>query len=159
MKEIELTQGYKALVDDEDFERVNSFKWHVHFKSKERKCPYAQHTYSENGKKKTVDMHRVVLNLSGSAQVDHEDRNGLNNQRRNLRAATHSQNQHNKSTPRNNTSGHKGVSWKKDVGKWQVRIMLNSKHMHIGVYTEKQDACDAANAATLKHHGEFCCVR
>jgi hypothetical protein len=155
MKKIELTRGYVALVDDEDFDRVNAHKWHVHFKSVGAR-PYAQHSYRENGVNHTIDMHRFILD--SEIEVDHKDHNGLNCQRYNLRKATESQNQHNQPLRKNNTSGHKGVSWKKDAGKWQVRVMCDRKHIYIGMFTEYNVACEAADAAMLKYHGEYACV-
>ena len=112
MKEIKLTRNQIALVDDEDFDRLSQFKWHVSktgFK-KENYTWYAVRT-KVTTKHETIFMHREVLGLTGKPErIDHADHNGLNNQKSNLRIATLSQNQANRRLLPNNKTGFKGVS-------------------------------------------------
>jgi hypothetical protein len=86
MKEIKLSQGKVALVDDEDFEYLNQFKWHASGNSKY--TYYAMH----RNKDRNLLMHRIIMNTPDNLEVDHIDHNGLNNQRLNLRNCSHSEN-------------------------------------------------------------------
>src|ERR1035437_2353458 len=100
MKTIPLTQGQVALVDDSDFEELTKYRWYARRNKNgafyaARSCPVPR------GRK--LYMHRALL--LGVPEVDHVNRNTLDNQRHNLRPATHSQNLHNIERPRDNTSG------------------------------------------------------
>ena len=103
-------------------------------------------------------MHRTVaeryLNIAG-LQVDHRDRNGLNNQRHNLRPATTSRNSANKPGNRNNTSGFKGVFWDKSKRLWLASIRVNYKQLHLKRWPTQLEAARAYNAAAIKYFGEF----
>jgi len=155
MKEIQLTQGFVALVDDEDFERVNSVgPWHaVVFP----RGVYAKHTTARvNGKQKSFSMHNFILGMIDKhTEVDHEDHNGLNNQRGNLRVATYQENQRNRRKSHNNTSGYKGVCWNKARRKWAAMIRVNGKLIHLGRFVAIEDAAQAYDAAALRYFGEF----
>lgn len=153
MKEIKLTRGFVALVDDEDFEELSKSKWCVQpsgytFYAMTRK-PAGKY------KQKTIRMHRVVMKTPDGMDTDHIDGNGLNNQKSNLRICTRSQNQFNKGKCRNNTSGYKGVSWFKPMEKWDVRITHNKKQVHIGYFDDKEDAAKAYLEASKKYHKDF----
>lgn len=87
--------------------------------------------------------------------VDHEDENKRNNAWNNLRLATKSQNQHNRSTPRNNTSGIKGVSWDAKAGKWCAQLSHNRVKHRLGVFTDKHEAALDVQALRDKLHGAF----
>jgi hypothetical protein len=156
MKTIQLTQGYKALVDDEDYVRVTQFKWHASVDKRKDgtiKTVYAKRNVGKaDGTRTTERLHYFILGIAG---VDHEDHNGLNNQRHNLRPATGSENQHNRGKNRNSTSGYKGVTWNKHEEKWQARIQANGRKIQLGYFTDLIDAKEAAEAGYLKHHGRF----
>lgn len=96
MKEIRLTRGLVALVDDEDFERVNAFKWHAHYSGRTGKKVYAERTvYYKGGGRDTIRMHRFILGLPPRGRelvVDHRDGDGLNNQKSNLETITQEEN-------------------------------------------------------------------
>ena len=109
MKEILLTQGKIAFVDDRDFEYLSQFSWYANFNGYNW---YA--TRKEN--RKTIYMHRVIMKLHNpgfKGHIDHVDMNGFNNQYSNIRIATRSQNGANRRLQINNTSGYMGVSWNK----------------------------------------------
>jgi hypothetical protein len=151
MKEIKLTQGFVALVDDEDFERVNAYKWQVLIG---RSNVYARHTSSID--RKDILMHRFILGVTDKAsKVDHEDHYGLNNQRYNLRSATNQENCFNQRASSDNTSGYKGVCWKKGRNKWVAMIRLNGKLLHLGYFISIEDAARAYDTASVKYFGEF----
>lgn len=147
MKEIKLTQGKVALVDDEDFEWLNGFKWCA---DKNNYSFYAVRV--SMGKK--IYMHREILNISLlKTLADHKDRNGLNNQRDNLRIATRSQNNTNK-TPMG-ISKYLGVVWHGQVSKWMARVSKDSKVYHLGLFTNEEDAAIAYNKKAFELYGEF----
>lgn len=147
MKEIQLTQGKVALVDDDDVSLLSEHEWYA---LKVRKTYYAVRA----GPSKTiVYMHRVLM--PGYRQVDHRDGNGLNNQRENLRPATNSQNQANRRKKSGTSSQFKGVSWNKEAGKWQAQIRSDGKDTHLGRYSEEEDAARAYDEAAKRKFGEF----
>ena len=130
MKRIKLTQGYYAKVDDEDFDWLNQWKWCAIVR--DEVCVYA---YSN---KKGL-MHRLILELTDSkVHTDHIDRDGLNNQRSNLRRCTPIQNNYNKGSDRNSTSKYVGVhkSTIKDKSGiyhyWVASIGINKKVKNLG---------------------------
>ena len=155
MKEIQLTQGKVAIVDDEDYKYLNQWKWHTQ-ESRPGKF-YAARNISVNGKKKIELMHRLILKLDTTAiHVDHIDNDGLNNTRKNIRACNNTENQRNRSKSINNKSGFKGVSWHKLQKKYQAHISdNNSRLIYLGRFTCPIEAARAYNAAALIHHGEF----
>ena len=86
-------------------------------------------------------------------EVDHIDTCRTNNSIENLRAATSSQNQHNKRLQSNNTSGAKNVSY--CLGKWEVKLKVNKKQINIGRFDNFELAQLAAIMAREKYHGDF----
>jgi hypothetical protein len=149
MKKIKLTQGKYTTVDDEDFVSLNKYKWYA---TKKFKTYYAVRSL-KNGSK--IQMHRVILNTPENMETDHVDGDGLNNQKNNLRACTHSENQSNKSKYVNNTTGYKGLSWCERNKKWLVRISVNKKRFYLGHFKSKKEASEVYNIACLKKHGKF----
>ena len=84
-------------------------------------------------------------------QIDHIDGNGLNNRLENLRDVTARENSINQKTPRDNTSGVKGVYWHKVGKKWVAQIMINGKVKYLGLFTTLAAAKAAREAADEKH--------
>jgi hypothetical protein len=153
MKEIELTQGKVALVDNGDFDELSKFKWYAH---EEGKTFYAcRIIWINKGKHTVLKMHRQIMQPLYEMDIDHIDGDGLNNQRENLRSCTHSQNLMNRLANRNNTSGFKGVVWHKRAGKWRAQIMVDYKRKYFGLYRTAIEAARAYNEAAKKHHGGF----
>ena len=91
-------------------------------------------------------------------EIDHKDRNRQNCAWDNLRTATSSQNKMNRGPNSVNTSGIKGVSWRKDRNKWDVRVMVEKKNFYIGLFSDLQEATEAYNAAALRLHKEYACL-
>lgn len=157
MKEIELTQGYTAIVDEIDAD-LSSWSWQA--MSRNGKF-YAVHSTRSNGKIVPVNMHRVILarmlgrELEKHELPDHINRNPLDNRRGNLRIATRSQNGANTKLNANNTSGYKGVSFHKGNGKWQAQIKVNQHKKALGYFNTPEEASDAYREAALEHFGEF----
>lgn len=149
MKKIPLTQDKFALVDDEDYEYLNQWKWCA---TKNRNTFYAVRTIRQNGKKITIRMHRVLTKqMSFQNQTDHINRNGLDNRRKNLRDATNKENAENQQLRKDNSSGYKGVVWRKDRLKWHARIQHNNKFIHLGLFNKIEDAVKARKKAENKY--------
>lgn len=152
MKEIKLTKGKFALVDDLDYEWLNSLKWYA-YKSK-NSCWYA--AGRERGTQKSISMHRHILGLTGKGtEVDHKNLNGLDNQRHNLRLCTRGQNQHHQPKHGGTTSQYKGVSWDKNRGRWIAQITINSEHRFLGRYDLEIDAALAYDVAARELYPLF----
>ncbi|MDQ0154944.1 HNH endonuclease [Robertmurraya andreesenii] len=149
MKEIPLSKGRVALVDDDMFDYLNQWSWFYH------KNGYAMRSYRKDGRYMKDRMHRLVLNAPKGYDVDHINGNKLDNRKCNLRIATRSQNNYNKTTQSNSSSGFKGVSWSKQRNKWRARIHVNKKEIHLGFFEYAIDAALAYNEAAIKVHGEF----
>ncbi|MGG5541944.1 AP2 domain-containing protein [Burkholderia vietnamiensis] len=152
MKEIPLTKGFVALVDDEDFEALSKYRWHVTECGRNR---YAERSVREGKRVRKILMHREILQPHPGMHVDHRDGDGLNNQRANLREATRSQNQHNRGKSCNNTSGYKGVSRHSRDGSWAASISKDGKHINLGYYATPELAYGAYCRAAEELHGEF----
>ena len=152
-REIALSQGKVAIVDDADYERVNQFKWCAAFN---RGNWYgSRRARASNGKSVTLPLHRFILNAPTGMIVDHIDGDGLNCCRNNMRLCNQKQNSTNKRKPKTNTSGYKGVSWSAPHRKWRVKIKVDQKTIHIGMFTNLIEAARAYDSAARKHHGIF----
>lgn len=119
MKTIKLTQNKVTLVDDEDYELINSFKWYAR---KDLHTFYAQRKFKIEGKWKNIMLHRYIMKPPKDMFIDHINRDGLDNQRPNLRIVTHSQNHFNEKIRSDNKSGHKGVHFSNSRCKWVASI-------------------------------------
>jgi|JI10StandDraft_1071094.scaffolds.fasta_scaffold364297_3 hypothetical protein len=153
MKQIPLTQGKFALVDDEDFEELSKYKWCAY---RHRNTFYASRSVRINGKNKNIRMHRQVLSLvKKNEYCDHINGDGLNNQKSNLRICGNAENLLNRGKGKNNTSEFKGVTRDNRDGVWYAQIKVNKKHFYLGRFKNKKDAAIAYNEAAKLHHGEF----
>lgn len=155
MKEIPLTQGKVALVDDEDYERLVAMgKWQYISGYAAKTLYFGKH---ENGKqiKKTVLMHRIILNVDKGVFVDHKKGSKLNNQKENLRICTHANNMMNRKIHSNNSTGYKGVYLDKSTGMFKSGISINGKMLHLGIFNTKEDAAKKYNEAAIYYYGEF----
>jgi hypothetical protein len=147
-REIRLTQGKVAIVDDEDFRRLSCYNWYAHRAGNK--------WYAERKKnRKTVKMHHAILGISGGLEVDHQDGNGLRNTRDNLRLATKSQNAQNKKKPCGGTSRFKGVSWRESNKKWRAQIRANGHLIQLGDFDDEEDAAKTYDEAARRYFGEF----
>ena len=152
MKEIRLNQNKTALVDDEDFELIKTYRWYC-FKS--RYTFYAISQWYENGERKHVLMHRLILNVPDGFILDHKNKNGLDNQKENLRLCTHNQNKQNSKMRRHNKSGFRGVHYSKRDKLFYSRIGIDGKRLWIGCFKTAKAAALAYDKYAIKHHGEF----
>jgi len=158
MKKIFLTQKQFALVDDEDYDYLMKWKWYAHRRD-EKYTYYAMRTV----KKKQLRMHNIIAEkykVSNYDELDHIDRNGLNNQKENLRISTRSKNNFNRS---NWGAMPKGIrinksTYKKKNGDikeyitYQARINVNSKSIFLGNHKDLNKAIDSYTEATKKYY-------
>ena len=161
MREIQLTRGYIAIVDDDDYERVSKLKWTaLEDRRKDGSLrtvyPYHSEWIPETGKPRNVRLNRFILNVTDETlDVDHRNHNGLDNRKLNLRVCGRSNNLGNSVRPVNNTSGYKGVVWDKVNRKWRAQIGVNGKSHPLGRFSTKEEAACAYDEAALRQWGEF----
>lgn len=150
MKEITLTQGKIALVDDADFEWLNQWNWCAS-RETHSQLWYAARTEIVDGRRFEVKMHRLILGLvyGDSIRTDHRNGDRLDNQRHNLRIATASQNAMNSKFRVNNTSGFKGVHRQKN--RWRATICKK----FLGSFLTPEEAHRAYKQAACKIFGDF----
>jgi hypothetical protein len=108
-----------------------------------------------NGKTSTKFLHNFILPPKRGFIVDHINRNKLDNRRCNLRYVTYSQNNMNSSMQKNNTSGYRGVCWHKKAKKWACFIKLNKKRIHIGLFSNIEEAARAYKNKATELFGDY----
>lgn len=159
VREIPLTQGKVAIVDAEDCEWLNQWKWYAHREDRGKGDLYISYavrtTKKADGRRTTVSMHREILRLNpGESGVDHIDHDGLNNTKVNLRLCTQSQNNAN-GRKRKGASRYKGVNWRKRGRKWRSEIRLNYKSYYLGLFVDEIEAACAYDAKAKELFGEY----
>jgi hypothetical protein len=152
---VPLTRGYEAIIDAADAEFIGQWNWQAHIDTHN---VYAVRK-GQLGEIRRVIMHRSIMQPPSQMKVDHIDGNGLNNTRSNLRVVSHSDNLKNQQLRRDNRSGFKGVTWKKDNKKWCARIVHEGKRIHLGYFKTPEAAYEAYCQASQKLHGEFSRLR
>jgi hypothetical protein len=152
MREIKLTQGQVALVDDEDYDYLMQWKWRVR---KQGNNFYARtYTPMVDWHRKELAMHRIIMNTPPTLEVDHIDHNGLNNQKSNLRNCTEKQNKQNKKSF-GLTSIYLGVSFNKNAKKFQAMIKIDGKGIYGGSWDDEEDAAKSYDVLARQYFGEF----
>jgi len=142
MKEIPLTKGKVALVDDEDYEPLMQYRWYA---SEGKSTFYAvRGSGTPSGKRATLLMHVVIMQMHGKHEqgrdVDHADHNGLNNTKANLECMTHRKNVEKR---QDNTSGFPGVHWHKNKKRWYADAVVDGYRKHLGCFDDPQKAYEA----------------
>jgi len=150
---ITLSNGQVAIVDAADLPLVTPFRW----------CPmrkrdgrvYAQtHGPRRDGKQSTILMHSFILGTPKGMASDHQNHDGLDNRRANLRACTNSQNLYNQRLSITNTTGFKGVSPERS-GRFRAQIKAVGQHHYLGTFDTPEEAARAYDAAARRRHGEY----
>jgi hypothetical protein len=143
---------FKVLIDVEDWERVNNHRWSVakgrndliYFETKSNE----DHRY----------LHRFIMDAAKGVLVDHRNpADTLDHRKTRLRVVTNKQNQHNRRSwrTRETSSVFKGVSWNKDMRRWQAHIMVDQRSMYLGTSDSEIGAAHLYDAAAIKHFGEY----
>ena len=149
MREIVLSKGKVAFVDDIDYPRLMKYKWYL--SGYYAACRLPKSIFDN----KIVSMHRFIMNVTDTiVEVDHINHNKLDNRKCNLRIATKSQNQANARIQSNNTSGFKGVYWHKKDKRWMVMC----KGKYIGSFVDINMAALAYNKRALEIYGNYAFV-
>lgn len=150
MKVILIGSGFYAKVDDVDFPKLSALPWFS-----QRATNGVVYAALKLPKKPKTYMHRIISGAKKGEWVDHRDRNGLNNQKSNLRICSASQNIAGKRMSRNNTSGFKGVGFCKKSGRWHAYIKKNRKFIFLGSFTNPLAAAKSYDAAAIRLNGQF----
>jgi hypothetical protein len=145
--QIPLTPHGIALVDEEDFECVNRYKWRLQ--------PNGYVARTEHKSNSCLYLHRFLMNAQPGTEVDHRDRDPLNNQKENLRFATSTQQKRNTRKRTGATSRFKGVCWDKQKSKWMVRIYVNSKPVFLGYRDDEIVAARLYDSEAKKQFGGY----
>lgn len=154
MREIPLTQGKVALVSDEDYELVSTYKWFAAWSPCPRTFYARTNAVSTGGRRITIGMHRLITGAQAGECVDHADHDGLNNQRANLRKCSRLQNNRNSLKRRDGkTSAYKGVNWNRRARRWQVQIA--SQRQWLGYHKTEESAALAYDRKARELFGEF----
>lgn len=156
MKTISLTKGFSATVDDGDYERLSQWKWCVSIHDGRA---YAFRGFGGRGGR-GIYMHREINGTPGGMVTDHIDGDTLNNQRRNLRTATTSQNSMNTRSHRDSVSKYKGGGPNskpplKIPKPWVAQIMIDGRQTYIGQFATEEEAAAAYEAKARMAYGEF----
>lgn len=147
-KEIQLTQGRVALVDDEDFERISKYKWSYHSRYASR------NSKTVNGKRHTIWMHKEIFGETNGLEIDHINRDCLDNRKCNLRACTRTENDRNRSSKKNREYK-RGVYKKKNESTFRSFIKINGKIKNLGRFNTEEEAHLAWLNEASNISGEF----
>lgn len=145
---IPLTRGHTAIIDIADLPLVMQTRWYA---------VVTKHgVYAATGSGSAMQyMHRVLMAAASGQEVDHRNRNGLDNRRSNMRLATSSQQKCNQRVRRDSKVGLRGVQFHAETGKYRARIKINGKTVSLGLFATPTEAAQAYDDAAVRFHGEF----
>ena len=152
-KQIQLTQGKFAIVDEDVFDYLNQWKWNA---IKGKGTWYAETRIIDSNGSRNVKMHRFIINGNlGALDIDHKNGNGLHNYKSNLRECKNVQNCMNRRKRNNCSSIYKGVCYIKRNRNYSSVIKVEGNPVWIGAFAEESDAALAYNDAAIKYFGSF----
>lgn len=151
MKKIALTQGQHAIVDDDNYEWLNQWKWFAAFDPSSGSFYAIRKQTVAYGGKVNIRMHREIMQASNGELVDHKNHNTLDNRKYNLRIVGSSGNAMNRLMRSDNSSGICGVSWHKHSKKWRAYISVCGNIKSLGYFHEKTEAIAARLSANNRH--------
>ncbi len=156
MKKISLSQGKNAIVDDEDFDYLNQWKWYAR---EDYQAFYASRNLRMgNGKRKTISIHNILMGKKRGKVIDHINNNGLDNRKENLRFCTNRENTWNQRKKYGQSSRFKGVSWSSLKKLWIVQITLNGKVIKLAECKNERKAGKIYDTYATKMFGKFALI-
>ena len=158
MKQVTLSLGQVAIVNESDFEWLAKYRWFALWNARANNFYAARNEQLEDGRWTTISMHRQILDLKrgDKRQGDHINHKTLDNRRENLRIVSQTQNSYNSPKQRNNTTGFKGVI--RENGRFRAIIGIQGKRIHLGTCATPEEAYALYCEAAKKYHGEFACI-
>lgn len=163
-REVDITQTELQAALDYDLE-TGVFRWKVYRSSNAQAgwvagCADGKGYWVIGYNNKSNFAHRLAWlymygKIPADKQIDHIDRNPMNNRISNLRLCSQVENNRNMEILARNTSGAKGVYWHKKAGKWEAQANLKGKSYYLGLYIDKDEAIAAHKSFCIKHHGDF----
>ncbi len=154
MKCIKLTQDQVVKVDDCYYDELSKYDWYAWWNLNTQSF-YAVRMTKINNKRKSIYMHRVIMNAQSNQDIDHKNHDTLDNQCQNLRLCTKMENRQNSRKRDNCSSIYKGVHWYKQTHKWQVYITFEKHKYHLGYFVDEYDAALNYDAKARELFGEF----
>jgi hypothetical protein len=157
MKLLPLTKDKFALVDDDDYYWLSQWNW---FAVEIKNTWYARRSKKKgvlrSNEKYEIYLHRIVMRCSNiDFVIDHLDKNGLNNQKENLRICTKSENNKHTSSHKNSSSQYLGVSYDKNRNKWSANLMNNGKKILFKRYNTEIEAAKAYDITAKTQFGVY----
>ena len=157
MKEIQLTKGYTAIVDDEDYEELSKYRWRTHLET------YTSYVVraglkAEGKRHSVVLMHRQIMDCPSNMVIDHINHNGLDNRKENLRICTRAENSMNtirKQLPKYKFKGVCHMGGKRKEKPYAAQIFKNQKKYHIGCFATPEEAARAYDKKALELFGQY----
>lgn len=150
-KEIALTKGKVATVDDEWYPVLTQRKWHYTnggYAARRDQVPGYKHG-------KIVFMHHLVLPRQEGTFTDHINGDRLDNRAHNLRYCTIAESNHNLCGHHDGSSRYKGVCWSIEKKRWRASIYAGGKQRHLGYFSDEAEAALAYDTAAREAHGAF----
>lgn len=142
-----LTRGAVTIIDPQDVPLFKGQLWCA-------KQGYVKRTvYPPEGGKVQETMHRIILRPHEGQQVDHQNNDGFDNRRANLRVCSHGENMQNRGAW--GGAAYRGVDFHKKSGLFRARVHSRKKTIHVGFFPTAEDAARAYDAAASLHHGKF----
>lgn len=142
-----LSGGMSSLIDEEDFAKLNIGTWRVR---KNKNALYAVRSLTRGGRR-TLYMHRFILDAPPELEVDHINGNGLDNRKSNLRLCSHSQNCMNTGKKKGSTSQFRGVRWDTKIKRW----LVSCQGFYVGCFCDEKEAAFAYNIEAVNRFGPF----
>lgn len=142
---------HHVLFDKNDYPLLSKYTWCVGT----QKTRATFYVFANIGQRRNLRMHKLIIGNSNGLEIDHKNRNGLDNRRGNLRLATPAQNKYNVGIKKNNTTGYKGVFFVKKSNLYWAYIKADKKRIGGGCFKTPEEAAKKYNELALKYHGDF----